>query len=282
MKKSILTSVFLFINFIIFGQCPSTVSLAATQKCIQLTWNILPNPVPSTVTYSGITFNMPTVAGTVVTYDNPNDNGACGSFSTPGGQIVVTINGNNCTYNSGILPLNFLNFKGTLNNNQLNLGWSTANEVNVASFKVEVSNDAETWVSHILNINNLSERSNTKTYTATVSNLTTEANYMRIVGVDLDGSETKTKIFSPNKQVAYDVSFAPNPSEGNIISFSCIGCSEKGSALDFNTMDGKTVKSFTNKFNGDILDVSDLGQGVYFIRVNDAVAQPSVIKFIKR
>jgi hypothetical protein len=276
MKKSIFTSAFLCINFFIFGQCPTSFLRSPNTNCIEIE---SAGPLPASFNVGGTTYDR---IGTSSFY---NASGQCnGTGGTPvAAPGTYTINGNSCTYNaSGILPLNFINYKASFTNETLSLEWSTNNEVNVASYKVEMSSDGENWTSRVLENNVLNQRSTAKEYTAVLQNVTTQPNYLRIVGLDLDGSETKTKIFSPNVVMSTDISFAPNPAQGDVITYSCFGCSTKGSTLDFNTMDGKTVKSFTNKFNGDLLDVSDLGQGVYFIRVNDAVAQPIVIKFIKR
>ncbi len=281
MKKSIFTSAFLCINFFIIGQCPTstTVNTSPNKKlCVQM---IVSGTAVSPITINGTTYNLDSQSGTLATYRAAGENNCSGTtYTNFTGTIIY--NGTSCIYAAGVLPLNFVSFKGTFNNETLSLVWSTTNEVNVASFKIEMSSDGEKWTSRAIENNILNQRSTAKEYTAVLQNVTTQPNYLRIVGVDLDESETKTKIFAPNVVMSTDISFAPNPAQGDVITYSCFGCSAKGSTLDFNTMDGKTVKSFTNKFNGDLLDVSDLGQGVYFIRVNDAVAQPIVIKFIKR
>jgi hypothetical protein len=280
MKTSIFTSAFLFINFFIFGQCPTSQTISTDSNCINVTWTVDPIPIPMILIVGGRTFDLVANSGPLT---HIYRNGFCPSPVTQSGfSGTMIIGSRTCTYANGVLPLNFISYKASFTNETLSLEWSTTNEVNVASFKIEMSKDGENWTSSDLEINILNQRSTSKEYKAILQNVTTQPNYLRIVGVDLDGTETKTKIFSPNIVIANDISIAPNPSLGDIITYSCFGCSTKGSTLYFNTMDGKTVKSFTNKFNGDMLDVSDLGQGVYFIRVNDAVAQPIVIKFIKR
>ncbi|HMP28925.1 MAG TPA: hypothetical protein PKD85_04960 [Saprospiraceae bacterium] len=102
MKKSITFLLILFLNFLLFGQCPSSASLS--NNFLSLTWTSIPNPVPSAVQVSGgSSYNTPTGSGNTRQYQrNP---GNCGTFSNFTGTLNV--GGNTCVYSAGILPLNF-------------------------------------------------------------------------------------------------------------------------------------------------------------------------------
>lgn len=122
----------------------------------------------------------------------------------------------------------FFNYTGQYQNNNQVLRWSTVNEKQFDFFKAEVSEDGLQWVQYKLRKEILSSRSNQNNYSETIRPAITP-NYIRIVAVDIDGSETKTRIFSQDKTTKSGFDVYPNPSSLNHIDFSCFDCSPKGS-----------------------------------------------------
>ncbi|HMP29025.1 MAG TPA: T9SS type A sorting domain-containing protein, partial [Saprospiraceae bacterium] len=58
-------------------------------------------------------------------------------------------------------------------------------------------------------------------------------------------------------------------------------CNKNGSSIDIITLDGRIIKSLTNLYNGDKINVADVSKGVYFVKVTDSTSRMEVIKMVK-
>ena len=94
------------------------------------------------------------------------------------------------TYSS--LPLQWLDFTGTISNNQGHLVWKTANEVNTKYFMIERSMDG----SHFTELKQLPSQGNQlseKLYEYTDNKPENGRNYYRIKSIDVDGKLAYSK-----------------------------------------------------------------------------------------
>jgi hypothetical protein len=257
-------------NIYSFSQCPTTAQITTNNRCISLNWSSPQSlPLPPSFEYNNSTYNIISGSSNVfATYQN-NSQGNCSGSSRPITN-TLTYNNNTCNYSPlGILPLNFIKYNSTFQSNELKIEWTTTNEINIEYYKIEMSSNGEEWDSRVLGVNLLDQRSAEKVYSTTVSGILVKPNYLRLVGVDFDGSETKTKIFTPDAHNIKEISIAPNPTNGDRVVFSCFDCVATGNTIDILTTDGRKIKTVSKIFNGDILDVSDLPKGLYFLKVSD-------------
>lgn len=279
MKKSSTFLIFfiLFFSYVAYSQCPATVDTGTGnggRSCAQITMPVGVTP-PGSFSIGGTPY---TQVGTSLTYLASGGN--CNNVTYTPFLGTLTIGGTTCTYSGGILPLNFIKYSARSTESALEIHWSTVEEKDIASFKAEISEDATNWHSYDLNSTILSSRSNQNNYSETLQPAITP-NYIRIVAVDIDGSETKTRIFSPDKTTKSGFDVYPNPSSLNHIDFSCFDCSPKGSTLEIYTTEGKKVLSMNEVLSGDPVDISSLSKGVYFIKIQDSKVNTQTTKFVR-
>ena len=84
------------------------------------------------------------------------------------------------------LPVTWLNFNGTLRNNETYLNWSTANEFNSKGFEVQKSMDGQTFAD-IGFVEGAGNSSIINNYSYTDAKVQSGTNYYRLKQVDLDG-----------------------------------------------------------------------------------------------
>ncbi len=94
--------------------------------------------------------------------------------------------GNLVTFNSGNLPVTFLNFNGRLSGNDALLSWSTASEINNKGFEVQKSLDGINFkdIGFVTGLGNASLVNN---YSYTDAKLLSGSNYYRLKQIDRDG-----------------------------------------------------------------------------------------------
>lgn len=91
------------------------------------------------------------------------------------------------------LPVKFLGFSVTRQNNDVLVQWSTTEEMNAGSFDVERSTDGATWT-RTATLAAMGGLSNTTNYSYTDKNVTAALSYYRIKQVDTDGKFTYTAL----------------------------------------------------------------------------------------
>ena len=270
MKFLILAPIVLLFNFKAKAQCPPTLSSSGNGNCFDLTLS----PQPASVSINGQNYNR---VGQSTNYGQCNGMGNSPGTAASG---TFTINGNTCTYSSGILPLSFLTYRGSFADGILTLSWSTVKEENISHFMAEISENGSNWKQYDVRSENLTSRNNVNQYNGTLAT-DIQPNYVRIIGVDVDGTENKTPVFLPNNIILQKFDVYPNPTSGNILNFSCFDCDPRGSTIEIFSPDGKTIQKFKGILPGTPLDISSFSKGLYFLTVEDAKMERQIIKFIK-
>jgi hypothetical protein len=176
--------------------------------------------------------------------------------------------GYGCTDCGIIMPVDLLNFDGECTEDgAVKLKWATASETNNDYFAIEGSSDAKTYASlgqvkgagNSTTVNNYNFSKNSK------QNLT----YFRLTQVDFDG---KTTIFNPihvdcnasgasNKQVT----LFPNPAKDRFTVQTRNG--EKPEMIQVFTAAGLKLKETVVTEENQMIDVSELSQGLYLVKV---------------
>jgi len=117
------------------------------------------------------------------------------------------------------LPLNIVSFKGNIQNNKVQLTWSTTNEVNVSHFEVEESSDGI----HFKNIGVVMANNSTvlNKYSFSTTNLTLSTSYYRIKIQNNDGKSEYSQIVLIRNTPKTNLVVLNNPIHENRISLQC-------------------------------------------------------------
>lgn len=167
------------------------------------------------------------------------------------------------SWTNGPLAVTYNSFDGKINNNQVNLFWSTASETNNKGFEVERSlNGVDFETIGFVAGNGTSGK--VRNYHFIAENLASEISYFRLKQLDYDGQFEYSKTISvKNEELAIEIT--PNPFADEIT----INASAPEQVINAEVIDitGKIKMSASNAGSVNI-DTRDLAQGIYFIRIN--------------
>ncbi len=164
------------------------------------------------------------------------------------------------------LPLDFIAFSGTVQNENVNLKWTTANEVNVSHFDVLHSTGGSKDFKVIGSVQAVNIKELVNNYQFTHQNAPDGYNFYRIREVDLDGYEGFTEIINVVME-ASNISWTiyPNPAQDHLsIRSTVIIPDSRVMILD---VTGRTLYDQHVSFESKeaVLDLSKLGAGVYHV-----------------
>jgi hypothetical protein len=220
-------------------------------------------------------------------------NGTCAGASTANATARNAMNGFS-VFTSGQsgapLPVELLTLTATLVNTGVSVDWETASEINNHHFDIERSRDGEQFEK----IGEKAGGGNSTVnlyYTIYDPNPYTGINYYRLKQVDFDGtSKYSDKVYVVVHPEAGIVSVYPNPAQTDLW---CDFYSEGTGKIQFEIMDvlGKTyftqIQDAKKGLNEEVkFNISNLPQGVYFIRVKAAdgsnIMPTSQMRFVKQ
>lgn len=112
------------------------------------------------------------------------------SQNNPDDQSIAI--GNISFQRAVILPLTLTSFNGTVNNNSVQLSWTTSNEENLENYIVEKSTDARNWQT-LTTVKAIGNSNSTKEYNIIDQNAAA-VNYYRLKQVDMNGNYTYSQI----------------------------------------------------------------------------------------
>jgi hypothetical protein len=211
---------------------------------------------------------------------NPN-NAADGNNVGSDGYTMLEVYLNSIG-TSSTLPLDILSFSASVKNDivpQVNLAWSTTNELNTKQFEVERSADATSFnaIGIVAANNTISQNS----YTFTDANIINGTSYYRLKIIDKDGAFKYSKVVAVNNTNRNALHMFPNPAV-NSLSITHNKASANAT-LDVVTTDGKRVLREKPQLNAQqtSIDVSGLKAGSYMIVFKNGSEKTS-IRFIKQ
>jgi len=164
------------------------------------------------------------------------------------------------------LPITLLSFTGAIEDGQVVLNWSTANESNNAWFTIERSKDGTNW-QRLQRIAGVGTSNLTSTYTFTDQTPYSGLSYYRLIQTDLDGYQTYSSILPIQLESRLaDILLYPNPATDQImINFPTAG---KYGIVLLNS-NGQTLQNLVvSTGNSLALNVSNRPAGVYFICIS--------------
>jgi hypothetical protein len=186
---------------------------------------------------------------------------------------AITTNTVNVTSACGVpFPVEMLYFKGSIVGQEAQIFWATTNEINVAYFDLEESEDLQNW-QLLTTLDALVDGNSVHEYRVTDRNLNPVLNCYRIKQVDLDGQYKyfQTLVLSGAPSLPFS-NFAvyPNPTSDLVnIAFSM----DRPSKVNISLMDmtgrlvGRTEVQAKVGSNHIVQSVSDLPAGAYLIAI---------------
>ncbi len=179
------------------------------------------------------------------------------------------------------LPIELLSFNAFVENGKVRLKWQTISELNNDNFKIERSVNGLTW-NVIEKIPGAGNSSQLLEYSTTDERPLKGLSYYRIKQTDFDGAFSYTPIQAVqigSSEYSEQLSVYPNPTQGEItleieegeLSAVFILNAE---GIPINTYPLSTEKAEQKKM---VIDLSQLREGLYFIKVNNAIQK--VYKF---
>ncbi|MDJ1479522.1 PA14 domain-containing protein [Cytophagaceae bacterium YF14B1] len=154
-----------------------------------------------------------------------NTYGALTSIYTTSGAVGSVDNFSPFTLATEIdynpLPVTLLEFAGKAVEQQVNLNWQTASEVNTSYFVVERSQDGKNF-EEVTQVTAIGNSSGLQTYQSIDHRPYTGVSYYRLKMVDQDGSYAYSKVIKVNFGVSGalgEITLFPNPGNGDVIYF---------------------------------------------------------------
>jgi len=182
---------------------------------------------------------------------------------------------------SVVLPLDMIEFKGELVQQDGELNWKTANEKNTLEFIVERSEDGNNYepVGRVAS-------GGTGNYTYIDKNITTLKSatvYYRLREVDVDSRFTYSKIVTLDLKGVQHFSLYPNPATGRI---NLQAGNIPSGNIRYKIIDnaGKIILQSSGQVsnNGRIsIDINTLAKGVYYLDLNTSLAGKTM-QFVKQ
>ena len=184
-----------------------------------------------------------------------------------------------------LLPVNLEGFTASYRNNNVQLSWSTATELNASHFEILRSSDGI----HYATIGTVAAAGNTSSitqYSYNDNNPSPSRNYYRLKIVDLDGSAEFSKIISIRANASGITlnSLYPNPANEELV-IEWNGISHLKTQVSVRNLQGQLLQTQTvttlTGFNQLKLNTSKLPAGQYFLTL-DFGTDNMVQSFLKR
>lgn len=230
--------------------------------------------VPGTpaITVSIAGGNNGTTSSSAVTEFIPNGATRGGAGSSLTNQAFVAAPALSCS----ALPLNFLSFTATLQpNNQVLVNWSTASEVNVRHFEIQVSTNQLEWTT-IAQKQAVTGQSQVNLYNALIDALQKTFS-IRIKSVDLDGSALYSLVRSIKiSETAVTQVYA----YGNKLYINRLPETTKEVRI-FSAGGQLFLKKQVQQLTSFELDIDTYPSGIYYLQVN-SINESKKFNFIKR
>ncbi len=184
------------------------------------------------------------------------------------------------TRNDGtVVPVTFSSFSVQKQNNTVQLNWTTQQEVNSSHFIIQKSTDGKNWmdVDKIIATGNSSTPKNYQAFDLKPAN---GINYYRLKQVDKDGKTELSVVRSVSFKNTFKISVSPNPAK-DFITVKKVMSSSRAYTLQIINENGFIVKQMQTNSAITVMDISNVSNGIYFIKVIDGEST-TVQKCIKQ
>lgn len=165
-------------------------------------------------------------------------------------------------------------------NGEVNLNWQTSFEINTDYFTIERSIDISTWES-IGTVTGSGNSSNLLSYSFMDQSPVNGISYYRIKQIDYDGIITYSKVVAV-ETIGYSpqVTLFPQPCVSSV-QVNLGDYKNENLVISILNSRGKVLKEITCTTSSICLNVSDLNNGIYFIKVESYQKEPQMVKLVK-
>jgi len=170
------------------------------------------------------------------------------------------------------LPVKLISFESILNNGKVNLKWSTATEINNDRFEIERSYDGKTWkVIGTVKGNGNSSITIDYVFTDNTMEVLSGNIYYRLHQFDFNGENEYSPISLVSNSKKENIGKVyPNPANAELK----ISLNTDGYQLTILDQTGKMVISKQVDSDFEIIDVKDLPNGIYFVKLeNETISE---------
>jgi hypothetical protein len=187
------------------------------------------------------------------------------------GRITVRFNVlTECKYGES-LPVELTSFKATTDKTQINLGWTTASEIQNDGFDIERSTDGLQF-EKIAFVQGQGNTTTESRYQYTDTHVAQGTYYYRLKQWDFDGTYTYSTVVIGSLSEKNYLLASPNPSRG-IFTLSGTKQPLHAKAIVYD-MYGQ---SFETRVESNTLDIQTLGAGIYHLKIEN---EPQVLKLV--
>lgn len=185
------------------------------------------------------------------------------------------------------LPVKFASFTATLNNNKVDLKWTTASEINTSHFVVERSVDGSNYsdAGIVFAYGNATDKTN-YSFSDNLSGVTASVVYYRLRSVDLDGKSmySETRIIRTTRQAENTITIVtfPNPVTSEVRISIPANWQNKKVVYEVVNSNGQVVKKSETASSSqtETMNMSNENRGFYVVKVSceGQTAQQKIIK----
>ncbi len=177
------------------------------------------------------------------------------------------------------LPVKFVGFDVYKEGNIAALRWSTASEENSKGFEIEKSIDGKFWtiIGFVNSIGGEDQGLRPNNYNFIDKNPVKGQNLYRLKQIDLDGKYDYSRIRSILFEKGIGINIYPNPAENNVIINGFVG----GENVSIYDITGRVIYQQKVNKDSDSISLTDLNQGVYYIRITSTDGIVSSHKLVK-
>ena len=180
--------------------------------------------------------------------------------------MVIDDNGS-----AAILPIELLSFNHeVINQQQVQLNWLTASEVNNSHFTIEKSKDARVW-REVDRVEGAGNSNSPLSYSTVDENPWNGISYYRLKQTDYNGDFTYSEVIPVelNIQEVATIQLYPNPAISTLYIESDESTLNNTMILNAAGQDVSNKINIQGNFNGvQVMDVSNLSPGIYYIKSN--------------
>lgn len=194
---------------------------------------------------------------------------------------------NNFSYPGSVLPVKLASFTATLNNNNADLRWTTASEINVSHFTIERSFNGNEFseAGLVFAKGELSSKTD-YSFSDNLAGTSATVVYYRLRSADNDGkteySQTRMIRISRQKETGISILAFPNPVTSELRVTIPASWQNKMTVYEVYTISGQAAKRTQTTSSGqtETLNVSALAPGIYIVRVtcDGHTAQQRIVK----
>lgn len=190
-------------------------------------------------------------------------------------------------YPPSTLPVSLTAFSASLNNNKVDLKWTTASEVNVSHFVVEKSTDGSNYTDAgmVFSYGSAFETAN-YTLSDNIAGTQSKVIYYRLRSVDIDGKSqlSATRIIRIDNKESNSIAILtyPNPVNNELRITVPANWQNKKAVYELFNANGQIAKrtETANSSQTEVINVTSLAPGFYIVRVSceGQVAQQKIVK----